>query len=196
MIQRLALLLLLALAVAIAVSVSLGRLDNATEAKPAELFSFFPDPVATEHARRMQVKLRQADEGQHRSMGKLFNRISRGGQARLRADASKYEAPPEEPFLKQYLKNGGVVHQGKGTKDLVNWAIHDMQKQQDKKISRALRKDMRAAAKEYADDITKEENIQTSYEQQRRRERQLARQKALARDKNLQQKNTGWLNLF
>jgi len=49
---------------------------------------------------------------------------------------------------------------------------------------------------EYADDITKEENIQTSYEQQRRRERQLARQKALARDKNLQQKNTGWLNLF
>ncbi len=83
-----------------------------------------------------------------------------------------------------------------GTNDLISMAIHDIQTQHNKRISKVLTKEMEDAAQDYANNIKKEVQMQSSYVHSRDKARALEKKVVRAREQNLSKANNSWLDLF
>eukprot|EP00961_Rhodomonas_salina_P273678 3698052-Rhodomonas_salina.2 len=158
-----------------------------------ELLSSFPDPGSTTKAEHEKQYLRAEDEGMH---------IPAMGGMRSRRHVAEGEAEDSakttENFLQKYIKYGNPVTRKEkgGTNDLISMAIRDMQTQHNKRITKVLNKEMEDAAQDYADNIKKEVNMQSSYVRSRDKARALEKKVVKAREHKIRKENNSWLDLF
>eukprot|EP00802_Teleaulax_amphioxeia_P018873 Tamp_19084.p1 GENE.Tamp_19084~~Tamp_19084.p1 ORF type:complete len:173 (-),score=38.59 Tamp_19084:500-1018(-) len=162
----------------------------------------FPDPGGTRRAWQQKRALSAPESrGQTLSDHVLTQPRKRAGplDAERQAERDMYYRAIRRP--KWQSKAGQAIWARPATRksdDLVQMAIHDMQRQHDRRLDRSLKDDMDYAAKHYARQITKEVKRQDVYQSEREREFKLAKAKERARVKAEEDKdkNHNWLDLF